>query len=81
MNDELYRLGTDPIKLIITEDEFAHCVAEVTTTNTIKELIKIDPVVLLEITAIGMELWQILEKRARMQIVANTILNNGKEDK
>ena len=74
-------MTTEPIKLTLTEEEFMNCAFEMIESDIIKEMLSADPILALTIPIFGSELWKILEKRARIQVVANTLGNMGKENK
>lgn len=69
------------INLTLTEEEFMDCAFEMIESDIIKEMLSADPILALTIPIFGSELWKILEKRARIQVVANTLGNMGKENK
>jgi len=69
------------INLTLTEEEFMDCTFEMIESDIIKEMLSADPILALTIPIFGSELWKILEKRARIQVVANTLGNMGKENK
>lgn len=74
-------MNAEPIKLTLTEEEFMNCTLDLLNSENMKEMFSADPILTLTVPIFGMELWKILEKRARIQIVAHTLSDMGKENK